>query len=58
MNLRQSRIIVKEYARQGRIIFKEYALKFHQLSCYAPELVSSKRARMGIFLLGYPMTWC
>lgn len=30
----------------------KYALKFHQLSRYAPELVSSMRARMRKFAFG------
>lgn len=29
---------------------KEYALKFTQLSCYAPELVGNMRARMRKFV--------
>lgn len=37
---------------QGRMIVKEYALKFHQLSCYASELMSSMRARMWKFSFG------
>lgn len=36
--------------KQGKIIVKEYTLKFHQLSCYALELVSFMRAKMGKFV--------
>lgn len=38
--------------KQGRMTVKEYALKFHQLSRYAPELVSNMRTRMRKFALG------
>lgn len=32
---------------------KQYTLKFHQLSRYAPDLVSSMRANMRTFYLGF-----
>lgn len=35
--------------RQGKMPVMEYFLKFHQLSRYAPELVSDTRARMRNF---------
>lgn len=38
--------------KQGRISVKEYALKFHQLSRYAPGLVSDMWARMRKFGFG------
>ncbi|KAF3639115.1 hypothetical protein FXO37_24093 [Capsicum annuum] len=38
--------------KQGRMIVKEYALKFHQLSWYAPELESNMRAQMRKFSSG------
>lgn len=38
--------------KQGRMSIKEYSLKFHQLSRYAPELVTSMRARMRKFAFG------
>lgn len=34
---------LKQSAKQGAISVKEYAMKFMQLSNYAPELVSSTR---------------
>lgn len=33
---------------------KEFALKFHQLSHYSPELMSSMRARMRMFSFDLP----
>lgn len=38
--------------KQGRMSIKEYALKFHQLSSYAPKLVSDMRTGMRKFTLG------
>lgn len=38
--------------KHRKITMKEYALKFHQLSHYASELVSSMRARMRKFTYG------
>lgn len=37
---------------QGRMTVKQYELKFHQLSHYALEIVSSMRVRMSKFDLG------
>lgn len=38
--------------RQGGMYVKEYAFKFHKLSRYAPDIVSSIWARMHKFSLG------
>lgn len=35
--------------KQGRMMVKEYALKLYQLSQYTPELVFSMRARIRKF---------
>lgn len=43
---------IKEFVnlKQERMSIQEYALKFHQLSRYAPEMVSSMRARIHKFV--------
>jgi len=38
--------------RQGNMSVKEYALRFTQLSKYAPSLVANSRSRMSKFVSG------
>lgn len=43
--------------KQGKMSVKVYALKFLQLSRYAPELVSRQRSKMRKFSSGCLVTW-
>ncbi|MDV3184949.1 MAG: hypothetical protein Q8842_01110, partial [Candidatus Phytoplasma australasiaticum] len=50
--LREAKVEEFVNLKQGRMSVKEYALKFHQLSRYAPEMVSSMKAKTHKFASG------
>lgn len=47
--LREAKVEVFVNLKEGKVSVKESTLKFHQLSRYAPDIVSSMRAKMRKF---------
>ncbi|MCF6774921.1 retrotransposon gag domain-containing protein, partial [Corynebacterium sp. MC-12] len=52
LKLREAKLVEFMTLRQGSMNLREYALKFTQLSKYAPHLVADLRFRMNKFVMG------
>ncbi|KAH0746323.1 hypothetical protein KY285_007980 [Solanum tuberosum] len=52
LELREAKLVEFMNLKQGSMSVREYALKFNQLSRYAPHLVADSRSRMNKFVMG------
>lgn len=52
LELREAKLVEFMNLKQGGMSVREYALKFNQLSKYAPHLVANFRSRMNKFVMG------
>ncbi|KAH0710891.1 hypothetical protein KY284_012318 [Solanum tuberosum] len=52
LELREAKLVEFMNLKQGAMSVREYALKFVQLSKYAPHLVADSRSRMNKFVMG------
>ena len=52
LEMREAKVLEFINLRQGSMSVREYALKFTQLSKYAPSMVADSRDKMSKFVLG------